>query len=162
MGQRVFVFSGLAGCDGLLTVSLVRQMAPDNWDPIPPVALLAGVPAALALVLALMFSPRSESDFFANGAMCFRAGLSYSALAAVALWIPLRRGAVLRPWLTGALVGGFAGLAGLSTLEINCADLNFNHILVWHGGVVVASSLSGAGLCRFFTGIDNRMNRMIV
>ncbi len=162
MGQRVFVFSVLAGCGGLLTISLVRQMAPGSRDPIPPAALLAGIPAVLALVIALMFRPRNESEFLANGAICFRAGLSYSILAALALWIPLRRGAMLRPWLTGAVVGGFAGLVGLSILEINCSDLNFNHILVWHGGVVVASSLSGAALCGFFAYIDNRINRTIV
>lgn len=160
--QRVFVFSVLAGCGGLLTISLVRQMVPGSRDPIPPAALLAGIPAALALVIALMFRPRNESEFLANGAMCFRAGLSYSILAALALWIPLRRGAMLRPWLTGAVVGGLAGLVGLSILEINCSDLNFNHILVWHGGVIVASSLSGAGLCGLFAYIDNRINRTIV
>lgn len=162
MGQRVFVFSVLAGCGGLLTISLVRQMAPGSKDPIPAAALLAGIPAALALVITLMFRPRNESEFVANGAMCLRAGLSYSILAALALWIPLRRGAMLRPWLTGAVVGGFAGLVGLSILEINCSDLNLNHILVWHGGVVVASSLSGAGLCGLFAYIDNRINRTIV
>jgi hypothetical protein len=162
MGQRVLVFSVLAGCGALLTISLVRQMSPGSRDPIPPAALLAGIPAALVLVIALMFRPQNESGFLANGAMCLRVGLSYSILAALALWIPLRRGAMLRPWLTGAAVGGFAGLVGLSVLEINCSNHNFNHILVWHGGVVVASSLSGAGLCGLFAYIDNRIYRTIV
>jgi len=160
--QRVFVFSVLAGCGGLLTISLVRQMVPGSRDPIPAAALLAGIPAALALVIALIFQPRNEAEFLANGARCLRTGLSYSILAALALWIPLRRGAMLCPWLTGAVVGGFAGLVGLSILEINCSDLNFNHILVWHGGVAAASSLSGAGLCGLLAYIDNRINRMIV
>jgi hypothetical protein len=40
--------------------------------------------------------------------------------------------------------------------------LNFNHILVWHGGVAVASSLSAAGLCGLLAYIDSRINRMIV
>jgi len=94
--------------------------------------------------------------------MCFSTGMSHSILAALALWIPLRRGAMLRPCLTGAAAGGFAGLVGLSILEIQCSNLNFNHILVWHGGVVVASALSGAGLCGLLAYIDNRINRMIV
>jgi hypothetical protein len=162
MGQKVFVFSVLAGCGALLTTSLVRQMVPGSRDPVSPAALLIGVPAVMAFVIGLVFRPQNESEFLANGAMCFRVGLSYSIPAALALLIPLRRGAMLRPWLTGAVLGGFAGLIGLSILEINCPDLNFNHILVWHGGVVVASSLSGAGLCGLFAYIGNRINRTII
>jgi hypothetical protein len=162
MGQRVLVFSALAGCGALLTISLVRQMSPGSRDPIPPAALLAGIPGTLVLVIALMFRPQNESGFLANGVMCLRVGLSNSILAALALWIPLRRGAMLRPWLTGAAAGGFAGLVGLSVLEINCSNHNFNHILVWHGGVVVASSLSVAGWCGLFAYIDNRIHRTIV
>jgi hypothetical protein len=161
-GQKVGIFSFLAISGALLTVSLVRQMAPGSKDPISPATLLAGVPAALGFVIALLFRPQQESEFLAKGAMCFRIGLSYSIPAALALWLVLCRGAMLRPRLTGTVLGGFAGLIGLTILEINCSDMNVYHILVWHGGVVVASSLGGNALGALFAYIDSRVNRGIV
>jgi hypothetical protein len=71
-------------------------------------------------------------------------GLAFSAPAAILLWFILRRGAILYPKLIGAIAGGLAGLAGLSVLEINCPNLNAFHILIWHEGVLVISSLGGA------------------
>ena len=68
----------------------------------------------------------------------------YSMPAAFLLWLILRRGAVLYPKLTAAVAGGFAGLAGLGVLELNCPNLNVFHILVWHAGVVIVGSLGGA------------------
>jgi hypothetical protein len=46
----------------------------------------------------------------------------------------LSQGAMLSPKLIGAAAGGFAGLVGLSVLEINCSNLNVYHIVVWHSG----------------------------
>ena len=141
--QRVAVFSliGLGGA--LLTISLVRQMAPGSKEPISPIALLVGVPVALALATALLFRPRQEPEFIANGAVCFRLGISYSIPAAVILCAALRRGAFIRPLLSGMILGGFAGLAGMAVLELKCANPDFYHILMWHGGVVMAGVLGG-------------------
>ena len=41
-------------------------------------------------------------------------------------------------------MGGLAGLIGLSVLEISCQNLDVFHILVWHGGVFLISSVTGA------------------
>ena len=54
------------------------------------------------------------------------------------------RGATLFPKLIGTVAGGLAGLVGLRVLEINRPNLNVFHILVWHWGVVLISSLAGA------------------
>jgi hypothetical protein len=145
-GQKAAVFTVLAVSCGLLIISLVRQMAPGSPDPISPTVLLAGVPAVLVLAIAVVFRPRPEPEFLSNGATCFRIGLSYSIPALFILWIVARRGAMLRPWLTGTVLGGLAGLTGLSILEMNCSNLNLYHILVWHGGVVVAGALGGGAL----------------
>jgi hypothetical protein len=37
-----------------------------------------------------------------------------------------------------------AGLAGFSVLELNCPDVNVFHIVVWHWGVVLIGTASGA------------------
>jgi hypothetical protein len=64
-------------------------------------------------------------------------------LAAVPFWILLRRGAVLSPRVTGAATGLLAGLAGTSTLEIHCPNLDVRHILVSHLGVAVLGAVAG-------------------
>jgi hypothetical protein len=71
-------------------------------------------------------------------------GLTHSIPGALFFWLLVRRGAILFPKLIGAAAGGLAGLIGLSVLEINCRNLDVYHVLVWHGGVVVISSVAGA------------------
>jgi hypothetical protein len=74
---------------------------------------------------------------------CVQRGLTYSILAAFLFWLLLRRGAILFPKLIGAAVGGLAGLAGLSVLELNCPDVNVFHVVVWHWGVVLIGTAAG-------------------
>ena len=50
----------------------------------------------------------------------------------------------LSPKLIGAAVGGLASLAGFTVLELNCPDVNVFHIVVWHWGVVLIGTASGA------------------
>jgi hypothetical protein len=75
--------------------------------------------ADLVIATALLFRPRQEPEFLANGAVCFRLGISYSIPAAVSLCAALRRGAFIRPWLSGMIIDGFGGLAGMAVLELN-------------------------------------------
>jgi hypothetical protein len=46
--------------------------------------------------------------------------------------------------LIGAAVGGLASLAGFSVLELSCPDVNLFHIAVWHWGVLLIGTASGA------------------
>jgi hypothetical protein len=146
VGQKIAVFAALAGGAILLVLSMVRQMAPGSKHAIFPAALPAGILVALILVMAAVFRPQQESAFVPNGIACIRTGLTYSIPAAFLVWMLLRRGAILYPKLLGAAAGGFAGLVGLSVLEMNCPHLNEYHILVWHVGVVLLSLLAGLGL----------------
>jgi hypothetical protein len=71
-------------------------------------------------------------------------GLTYSLPTAFLLWLLFWRGAMLYPKNIGAAEGGLSGLIGLSVLELNCQNLDVFHILVWHLGVVLISSVAGA------------------
>jgi hypothetical protein len=108
-----------------------------------PAALPIGILTILMVVFAVTFRPKVESTFLADGLACVRSGLTYSIPAALLFWLLVRRGAILFPKLIGAAAGGLAGLIGLSVLEINCSNLNVFHILVWHWGVVLISSVAG-------------------
>jgi hypothetical protein len=144
IGQRVAVFASLAASAVILAASMARQMVPGSRHTVPPVALPGGILLALVLVIATAFRSRGELAFVADGLACMRNGLTYSVPAALLFWLLLRRGAILCPKIIGAAAGGLAGLIGLSVLEVNCPNLNIFHVLVWHWGVVLISSLAGA------------------
>jgi hypothetical protein len=141
--QRIVVFVTLAASAVLLAISMVRQMVPGSKHIFAPGVLLVAIPVVLLMAVAATFRSQQESAFLATGMMCLKNGLRYSIPAAFLLWLILRRGAILYPKFIGAVAGGLAGLAGLSVLEVNCPNLNGFHILVWHGGVVLISSLGG-------------------
>jgi hypothetical protein len=142
--QRAGVFTSLGASAILLAGSMVRLMVPGSRHIVRPAALPVGILLALMLVIATAFRSHGELAFVANGLVCLKNGLAYSVPAALLFWLLLRRGAILSPKLIGAATGGLAGLIGLSVLEVNCPNLNIFHILVWHWGVVLISSLAGA------------------
>jgi hypothetical protein len=142
--QRFGVFVALAGGAVLLAISMVRQMVPGNKHTFAPSTLLPAILVVLMMVIAATFRPQRESVFLASGVTCVKNGLTCSIPTGFLLWLILRRGAILYPKPIGAVAGGLAGLAGLSVLEINCANLNVFHVLLWHVGVVAINSLGGA------------------
>jgi hypothetical protein len=144
VAQRIAVFMTLAASAVLVAVSVVRQMVPGSKHGFSPAKLPFAILTALMLMMAATFRSRQDSAFMAGGLVCMKNGLTYAVPAALLLWLTLRRGAILFPKPMGAAAGGLAGLIGLSVLEVNCPNLNVFHILVWHSGVVLISSLAGA------------------
>jgi hypothetical protein len=142
--QKVAIFATLATSAGMLAVSTVGQMVPGSKYALAPATLPIEILAVLVIVFAAAFRPREETAFVASGLACMKNGLTYSIPAAFLFWLMVRRGAILYPKLMGAAIGGLAGLIGLSVLEMNCSNLNLFHILVWHWGVVLLSSGTGA------------------
>jgi hypothetical protein len=144
--QRMTIFAALTADAILLAVSVVRQMAPGGRHSISPRLLPIGILALLILVTGVIFRVRHESAFVPDGLACLRTGLTYSIPAALLFWFLLSRGAVLYPKLTGAAAGGFAGLIGVSVLEVGCPNLDLYHILVWHLGVMLLCAIGGLSL----------------
>ena len=144
--QRITIFTALTADAILLAVSVVRQMAPGGRHSISPRLLPIGILALLILVTGVTFHVRHESAFVPDGLACLRTGLRYSIPAALLFWALLSRGAVLYPKLTGAAAGGFAGLIGVSVLEVGCPNLDLYHILVWHLGVILLCAIGGLSL----------------
>jgi hypothetical protein len=144
--QKVVTFAALAASATLMAVSMVRQMAPGSKEAISATVLPIGGFVVLMAAMGAVFRSEQELAFVANGLKCLRIGLQYSIPPIFLFWLLLRRGAVLFPGIAGAAAGGFAGLIGLSVLQISCPNLNTYHILVWHLGVILISALAGAGL----------------
>jgi hypothetical protein len=141
--QTVSILSALGACASLLAWSLVHQMVPGSRHRFRPEFLPAAVIASLSLVVGVLFQFRDETLFWKRGWACLEVGLPFDLLAAVPLWLILRRGTVLSPRVTGAATGLLAGLSGMSVLEIHCPRLGLWHILVWHLGVAILSVVGG-------------------
>jgi hypothetical protein len=159
--QRIAVFATLAASAVLLAISMIGQMVPGCKYALAPAALPIGILTALTIVLAATFQRKQEAAFVAVGLVCMRNGLTYSIPAAFLFWLLVRRGAILYPKLIGAAAGGLAGLVGLSVLEINCSNLNVLHILVWHWGVVLISSVAGTLLGAAVEYTERRHSRKV-
>ena len=141
--QKIPVFAWLTGGAGLLGFSLGRLIVPGSRLLLRPGGLVAALLGVLIVMFALLFHPRAEATFVATGLVCLRIGLECAISAALLFWFLLRRGAILRPVVAGATLGALAGLSGLVVLEIFCPNLNAYHILAWHLGAVLASTLGG-------------------
>jgi hypothetical protein len=141
--QTAAILSALGVSTGLLAYSLVQQMVPGTRHRISPRLLPVCITISLMIAMVLLFQFQYERNFWGNAWACIRAGTPFGVLAAVPVWLVLRRGAILSPALTGAATGLFAGLVGTSVLEIHCPNLDAWHILVSHLGVAVLCTLAG-------------------
>jgi hypothetical protein len=141
--EAFFTFASLAVSVALLSNALSAQMVPASRSLAPPWALAASILIGLALIFVALFPYRHEGHFWNHAWICFRGGVISSAIAALPIWIVLRRGAILQPRSCGALAGLLGGLAGTSILEIDCSDFNVLHILVAHWGVALLCAVAG-------------------
>lgn len=142
-GQKIAIFSTLAGSAALLAFSLVRQMVPGEKSLFRPALLPIPIFVLLCLVIASVFQARIDQHFMKAGEACLKAGVPYAIPAALVFWLILRRGAILSARAVGAITGMLAGLVSTTVLEIHCAYLNVWHILVWHVGIALLGMIVG-------------------
>ena len=144
--QASAVFTTLAGAAALLATSLSRQIVPGSRIFVTPWLLAATGPALMAAIFLALFQPHHEPTFVLTGLVCLRIGLECAIAAGLLFWLALRRGTMFNPVSTGATAGALAGLAGLTVLEIFCPNLNQHHVLVWHLGSAITSTLAGLAI----------------
>jgi hypothetical protein len=137
------ILAALAISAGLLAYSLMNQMVPGSRYRFPPGRLPIIIVISLMIAIAVLFPFQHERHFWAKAWACIRTGALMGAIAAVPLWLALRRGAILSPIMTGAATGLLAGLVGTTALEIHCPNLDASHILVSHFGVAMLGAVAG-------------------
>ncbi len=145
-------FTSLVISGYLLALSLVSFMVPGSRQLMRPLWLGIAVLLGLAVVFAAIFSYSPETAFGLRAWRCLRTGLPGGALAAIPIWLILRKGAVLDARTCGAFAGMLAGLTGTALLEIHCPDFNIAHILAGHW----TAALLGAGIGWLAGGIAAR------
>jgi len=138
------VMLGAVATGAVLTAySLVHLILPGSLHRIPPAVLPFAIALAFATATVVLFEFQPELHFWAAAWWCIRTGTVFGALAAVPLWLVLRRGAVLSLVMTCLASGVFAGLVGMMVLEIHCPILDVWHILFAHLGVLLILATAG-------------------
>jgi hypothetical protein len=142
--SRMLILSALA----ILIWAAARRTV-DEWTPGSPrllsaTSLLAAFSVALVVVFGLLFHDYRTENFVSAGLTCLGTGVLHAIPAALVTGWVLRRGCVLDSVSAGLAVGALAGLAGLTVLELHCANFDALHVLVWHTLVVPVSAACGA------------------
>ena len=141
----------------LLSLSLAWQMKPGSLQRIPARAAIGILAAGLAAGIVLLFPWRTPEAFLVRGWHCLRAGLALAVPAALVFAFLARRGARLSLGMLGGTLGAIAGLLGVTVLQFTCALQDIGHLLVWHGGVLVISTLAGALIGRSVSSLSARL-----
>lgn len=144
--RRIAVFSVLAASFGLLATMSAKQIVPGSVVILRPALAATAALATLAATFAILFTVHTEPNFVQTGLVCLSIGIQCAFSIALVYLLLLRRGMVLNPVAAGALTGLLAGIASLALLEAFCPNPNKYHILAWHLGAAVASTVSAAGI----------------
>jgi len=140
---RVLIFGALVLLAGVAGAQVVREWIPGSRH-VPSGAILAVSSAALLAVFALLFHDYQTHHFLWSGLICLVTALLHAIPAALLAWWLLRRGYVVNSVSAGLIAGTFAGLAGLTMLELHCTNFEALHVLMWHTLVVPLSAALGA------------------
>jgi hypothetical protein len=141
---RMVIFGTLLALIYLVGVAFVDEMIPGSPRRLSAPALLAVVSAALLGVFALLFRNYQVDKFLRAGVACLSLGLLLAIPAGLLGWLLLRRGFAMHGLSAGIAGGTLAGLAGVTVLELHCANFQAPHVLLWHTAVVPLSAAGGA------------------
>jgi hypothetical protein len=142
--DRALIFSTLGILVCVTGRGLVDQLIPGSRQHVTAGTLLAIGSAALLGVFALVFRDYRTDRFVAAGVACLMTGLLLAIPAACLSWLLLRRGFAVNSIAAGLVGGTFAGLCGVTMLELHCTNFQAPHVLVWHTAVLPASAAAGA------------------
>jgi hypothetical protein len=141
--QMFVYYGGLALGTALTARVVVQLMVPGSKARFNPRFMIPAIAAMIVLVVVLLF-PNFDSVFLHGGMRCFWTGIAAAAIAGLLFATLLRRMFPTAPVVAAATIGFFAGLCGVTVLALHCPVLVSTHILVWHFGVLILSTLSGA------------------
>lgn len=140
----------------VLSLSIAWQMTPGSLQLVTTKVAVPALAAGFVLGTALLFPWHAPEAFFAPGWHCFKTGIAMAVPVAFLFWLLARRGAPLSIGRLASTLGAIAGLFGASVLQFTCSRQEARHLLVWHGGVLVASILMGVVIAHTISRISGR------
>ena len=142
--ERALIFPTLGILIWLAATTCVSEMIPGSRRRVAPGWLLGAASVALLAVFGVMFRDYRTDRFVSQGLVCLTAGLLHAIPTALATWLLLRRGFAVNAVAAGLVAGTLAGLAGVTMLELHCANLQALHVMLWHTAVIPLSAAAGA------------------
>ncbi len=142
--ERALIFPALGILLWLAATACVSEIVPGSRRRVAPGLLLAAGSLALVAIFALLFHDYRSERFVSQGLACLTAGLLHAIPAACASWLLLRRGFAVNTVAAGLMAGTLAGLAGVTMLELHCANFETLHVMLWHTAVMPLSGAAGA------------------
>jgi hypothetical protein len=146
IGVTVILAVGAAA----LSFSLAWEMIPGSRRPFSTGLAVAVLAASFLGCVAILFPWRTPKAFVAQGWPCSVMGAGIAVPAAVLFWLLVRRGTPLSRETLGGALGALAGLLGVTVMQFSCSRQEAGHLLVWHGGVLLATTLTGILIARAF------------
>ena len=140
------IFPALVLLTWVAATLCVDQMTPGARHRAAPGWIVAGGSVVLAALFAVLFDDYRTVRFVPAGLVCLTAGVLQAIPAGLAGWLVLRRGFFVNPVSAGLTIGALAGLAGVTMLELHCANFEALHVMVWHTAVLPVSSAGGAAI----------------
>jgi hypothetical protein len=147
--QHALIFPVLGILICLAATAFVAEMIPGSRRLLAPGFLLGAASLALLAVFAVLFRDYRTDRFVSQGVACLTAGLLHAVPVALAAWLLLRRGFAVDSMAAGVVAGTLAGLAGVTMLELHCANFEAPHVMLWHTAVMPVCAAAGALLARF-------------
>lgn len=142
--ERGLIFPTLGILIFLAATTCVSEMIPGSRRRVAPGWLLGAGSLALLAVFAVLFRDYRTDRFLSQGLVCLTAGLLHAIPAALASWLLLRRGFAVNAVAAGLVAGTLSGLAGVTMLELHCANFQALHVMLWHTAVMPVSAAAGA------------------
>jgi len=142
-GTAAAILVPLAIAIAILAIASVNAMIPGARRIAHPAVLLGAACVVMVGVFATVFDDHRTDGFVRQGWPCLRGGLIWAAPAGLAIGLMLRRGFAVDRRAAGIAIGGLAGLAGLTMLELHCPNFRLAHIAAWHTAVVPIAALVG-------------------
>jgi hypothetical protein len=146
--QIALIFPVLAVSTWIAAVSSVRVMTPGSAPLISSYWLPVWGSVLLAVLFAALFPDHGMTRFVPSGLVCLKAGLLHAIPAGLACWLLLRRGYAVNRLAAGVVIGALASSAGITMLELHCANFELLHIAVWHTAVLPVAAAGGALLAQ--------------
>ena len=142
----IFPVLGILIC--LAATAFAGEMIPGSRRRVAPGVFLGAGSLALVAVFAVLFHDYRTERFVSQGVACLTAGLLHAIPAGLASWLLLRRGFAVNSIAAGVAAGTLAGLAGVTMLELHCANFEAPHAMLWHTAVIPLCGAAGALLAR--------------
>lgn len=142
--ERALIFPALGIFVWLGATAAAGEMIPGSRRRAAPGLLLGAGSLMLLVVFAVLFHDYRTDHFVAQGIVCLTVGLLHAIPAALASWFLVRRGFAVNPVAAGLVLGTLAGLAGVTMLELHCANFEAPHVMLWHTAVIPVSAAAGA------------------